>query len=405
MQGAGPPGGYNPFGQQGPGQNPFGAYNVDTTAQFADEVVPAVPQAHAPQPHGFVPAQQGAWGAPPPQQGGFGPQHVALQFTDSTAPQFVSGSMARTDERQTLVHGGRSDDPASSSAAAMPFSAPFSPQDPAGGAAAGGAGGSSGPKEDYTKYPFYNVRRYREYFDVDTKDVLWRVSNSFIGVFRPNFMEVTMKNPDLYGPFWAATTLIFITAVAGNFASYIEWRKSAVTPSPPPSGTPSSSPPPPLVAPDGGSSSPPLSDALSGVGRLLLAAANNDLAQKQWFTDYTKLATSAAIFYGYIFIVGLLLFFVVKWFKGELKLVNVFCIYGYCLTIYVPVSIACVVPIDWLRWVLVMVATALSAGFLFMNFRATIYSAAPAKATLVLLAIVLAHIGLGLGLKLYFFSY
>ncbi|PNH01512.1 Protein YIPF1 [Tetrabaena socialis] len=62
-----------------------------------------------------------------------------------------------------------------------------------------------------------------------------------------------------------------------------------------------------------------------------------------------------------------------------MKLVNVFCIYGYCLTIYVPVSIACVVPIDWLRWVLVMSATALSAGFLFMNFRATIYSAAPAR--------------------------
>ncbi len=52
---------------------------------------------------------------------------------------------------------------------------------------------------------------------------------------------------------------------------------------------------------------------------------------------------------------------------------------GYCLTIFVPVSIACVVPIDWLRWTLVMVATAISAGFLFMNFRATIYSAAPAK--------------------------
>ena len=26
-----------------------------------------------------------------------------------------------------------------------------------------------GPKEDYSKYAFYNVRRYRPYFDVDTK--------------------------------------------------------------------------------------------------------------------------------------------------------------------------------------------------------------------------------------------
>ncbi len=29
------------------------------------------------------------------------------------------------------------------------------------------------------------------------QDVLWRVGNSMIGVFRPNFLEVTMKNPDL----------------------------------------------------------------------------------------------------------------------------------------------------------------------------------------------------------------
>ncbi|GFR42590.1 hypothetical protein Agub_g3517 [Astrephomene gubernaculifera] len=397
MQGAGPPGGQNPFAAAG--QNPFSAYNVNTTAQYADEVVPAVPQqppAHA----GFAPAYQGAWGAPAAPGGGYAPQQVPLQFTDTTAPQFVSGTMQRgPEERQNLVYGtGRSDDPAAAGLGpGGPFSQPFNPQDPsfaaagAGGAGApgvapaGGAGG--GPREDYSKYPFYNVRRYREYFDVDTNDVLWRVGNSLIGVFRPNFMEVTMKNPDLYGPFWAATTLIFITAVAGNFASYIEWRKSGSSSTPSPSPSPSPSPP------------------LASAGRLLLAAASSSITDNQWFTDYTKLGTSAAIFYGYVFIVGLLLFFAVKWFRGELRLANVFCIYGYCLTIYVPVSVACIVPIDWLRWLLVMGATALSAGFLFMNFRATIYSAAPARATLVLLLIVLAHIGLGLGLKLYFFSY
>lgn len=42
----------------------------------------------------------------------------------------------------------------------------------------------------------------------------------------------------------------------------------------------------------------------------------------------SQLATSAAIFYGYVFVVGLALYFCVKWFKGELKVVNVFCIYG-----------------------------------------------------------------------------
>ncbi|GIL46113.1 hypothetical protein Vafri_3174 [Volvox africanus] len=374
MQGAGPQGGHNPFGPVV--QGAYVPYNVNTTAQFADEVVPAISQGPPPS-TSFSANYQGAWGAPSPQ-GAYGPQHVALQFTDTTASQYVIGNIQRQEERQNLVGlQGRSDDHvATASVPGVPgvhFSQP-PPQVPTSG---GDAGGNAGPKEDYTKYPFYNVRRYREYFDVDTKDVLWRVGNSLIGVFRPNFMEVTMKNPDLYGPFWTATTLIFVTAVVGNFVDYIQWRKDSRAPPPSPSPV---------------------------VGRLLLSS-DSELANKQWFTDYTKLATSAAIFYGYIFVVGLILFFFVKWFKGELRLANVFCIYGYCLTIYVPVSIACVVPIDWVRWVLVMSATALSAGFLFMNFRATIYSAAPARAVLVLLLIVLAHIGLGLGLKLYFFQY
>lgn len=99
-QGAGPPGGHNPFG--GPGANPFNAYQVDTTAQFADEVVPAVPQQPAGPPGGaFAPqgawggaGAAGAWGGSPqqPAQGSFGPQHVNLQFTGALEALGVAGS-------------------------------------------------------------------------------------------------------------------------------------------------------------------------------------------------------------------------------------------------------------------------------------------------------------------------
>ncbi|KAG2497391.1 hypothetical protein HYH03_004547 [Edaphochlamys debaryana] len=347
------------------------------------------PQSHA-----------GAW-APAPG-GAYGQPHMALQFTDTTAQQYVTGTMGRHEERQGMLGPGRSDDPGVGFAA--PPGVPGAPP-PGPGAGPGAGAGEHTPREDYTKYPFYNVRRYREYFDVDTKDVLWRVTNSMIGVFRPNFMEVTMKNPDLYGPFWTATTLIFIVAVANNFVSYIDWRKNRGSDSPPPppslSPSPEPTPSPSPVMDAVGAMGAAAADALSNPGRLLLASTTDD----QWFTDYTKLGTSAAIFYGYVFIVGLIVFFTVKWFKGELKLANVFCIYGYCLSVYVPVSILCVIPIAWLQWLLVMLATALGAGFLFMNFKATIFAAAPARASIVLLLIVAAHVALGLGLKLYFFSY
>jgi len=43
---------------------------------------------------------------------------------------------------------------------------------------------------------------------------VWRVGSSFLGPLKPDFMSVTMTSPDLYGPFWVATTLIFVTAGA-----------------------------------------------------------------------------------------------------------------------------------------------------------------------------------------------
>jgi hypothetical protein len=83
----------------------------------------------------------------------------------------------------------------------------------------------------------------------------------------------------------------------------------------------------------------------------------------------------------------------------------VWCIYGYALTIFIPVSFACIIPVELLRWLLVMLATASSGLFLIGNFKATIYAAAPARASMLLLIMAGIHGGLGLALKLYFFQY
>ena len=50
--------------------------------------------------------------------------------------------------------------------------------------------------------------------------------------------------------------------------------------------------------------------------------------QSQWFTDYTKLSASAAIFYGYTFIVGLVVWLLLRYFRSDMRLVNMLCIYG-----------------------------------------------------------------------------
>jgi hypothetical protein len=40
--------------------------------------------------------------------------------------------------------------------------------------------------------------------------------------FNPKFYDLSEKSPDLYGPLWIYTTLIFIIAAAGSLAKYLK---------------------------------------------------------------------------------------------------------------------------------------------------------------------------------------
>jgi hypothetical protein len=130
------------------------------------------------------------------------------------------------------------------------------------------------------------------------QDVVWRVGSSFLGPFKPDFMDVTMTSPDLYGPFWVATTLVFVTAVAGNYAEFIAWNRGAAGGGGGGSGSGGGNGTAPIPAPGGGGAAP-------GPG----------LAQLQWYTDYAKMSYSAMLFYGYVFVLGVALYFALRWFR------------------------------------------------------------------------------------------
>lgn len=57
---------------------------------------------------------------------------------------------------------------------------------------------------------------FRQFFDVDTIDV----KNRLLVVVNPcsskSFLEITRDSPDLYGPFWIATTLIFSIGISSS---------------------------------------------------------------------------------------------------------------------------------------------------------------------------------------------
>ena len=67
---------------------------------------------------------------------------------------------------------------------------------------------------------FWSITYYQPLFDVDTLQVLNRIKGSLLPRPKGAFFELIGANPDLYGPFWISTTLVFSMAMTGNLASY-----------------------------------------------------------------------------------------------------------------------------------------------------------------------------------------
>ena len=68
-----------------------------------------------------------------------------------------------------------------------------------GGGGLGSAGGAAGAplQEDPSKFAFYNIKRYRGLFNVDTSDVLARLFHAVVLFFKGDFLEYVGGNPDL----------------------------------------------------------------------------------------------------------------------------------------------------------------------------------------------------------------
>eukprot|EP01087_Luapelamoeba_hula_P017357 TRINITY_DN5461_c0_g2_i1.p1 TRINITY_DN5461_c0_g2~~TRINITY_DN5461_c0_g2_i1.p1 ORF type:complete len:322 (-),score=58.58 TRINITY_DN5461_c0_g2_i1:187-1152(-) len=211
------------------------------------------------------------------------------------------------------------------------------------------------PEEDPSNYHIWNIAYYSKYFNVDTSEVAIRITRSLIP-FSPHFFSSVETNPDLYGPFWIATTLIFVMAATSNFAKW--W-----------------------------------------------------VDRDDFSYDFRDVTFGAAAIYGYIAFLPVALWLVCKYLKVKLGLVQIWCIYGYSLFVFIPVSILCILSFWWLRWLLIAVGTGMSLLFLIMNFfppllRNNLSESKKVLGGIVIVSIIgLFHIGLALTFKFYFFNY
>ncbi|KAL5783674.1 hypothetical protein ACOSP7_008703 [Xanthoceras sorbifolium] len=253
------------------------------------------------------------------------PGHVSVQFTDSNLQTFPpSGAQGKI-----------------SSASGPPRDVDDTFSKPASGSDEPQSGGW---------FRAFSIASYKQYFDVDTSDVLERIKDSLIP-FRDSFNEKTSTNPDLYGPFWICTTLIFVAASIGTFVTYIAHK----------------------------------------------------LKHKEWEYDIKIVTWSAALFYGYVTVVPILLHVILKYFSAPSGIVHLLCLYGYSLFVFIPALCLSLVPLEIFRWVVAGVAGFMSASFVALNLRAHIKSAGE-RWFLIVAGIFLLQLALAFVLKLYLFT-
>lgn len=217
--------------------------------------------------------------------------------------------------------------------------------------------------EGTTQYNFWTIEYYQKFFNVNTNDVLERLKRSMIPHGSDNYLITHIRpNPDLYGPFWICITLVFSIAISENIANY--WQTASST-------------------------------------------------KYHWRYDFHVVSYAATFIFLYAWLLPLALWGALKWTNSSRNteeeliesyavpgLLELLCLYGYSLSIYIPVAFLWIIQISWLQWSLVILVTFLSGGVLLRSLLPVIAG----RHRIIYVAVILGmHLLLAAGFVLYFF--
>lgn len=202
-----------------------------------------------------------------------------------------------------------------------------------------------------SKRYLWSMSFYAQFFDVDTSAVL---SRCWAALFpRANFLDVLEGNPDLYGPFWIATTVVLILFLGGTISQY-----------------------------------------LSTTGKSAFAY------------DFRLLSGAAGLIYGYTLVIPVALYLALRYFGSEsANLLESWALYGYSNLIWIPVAAISWSPISILNWVFVGVGFGLSVVFLVRNLYPVLSATDQQISKILLVVVILLHAGLALTIKILFFAH
>ncbi|ONK62040.1 uncharacterized protein A4U43_C08F36170 [Asparagus officinalis] len=163
----------------------------------------------------------------------------------------------------------------------------------------------------------FSISSYQPYFNVDTDVVVDRIISS---VYPMNdFHRKIDANPDMYGPVWITTTLVFMLASLGNLATYLIHQRD-----------------------------------------------EHDTA---WNFDVTYVNWAASIIYAYALAVPAAFYFLLQYLGSNASLTRLWCMWGYSLFIFIPSSLLLVIPVELLRWIIIILAGSASSCFIFLNLK------------------------------------
>ncbi|CAF1402777.1 unnamed protein product [Adineta steineri] len=198
----------------------------------------------------------------------------------------------------------------------------------------------------------WQIEYYQKYFQIDTQQVLERLVGSVTPRPNKSYFESTIRqNPDLYGPFWVCVTFILTVAISGNIVNYFH------------------------------------------------------LPDVEFQIDFSRITLSAILVCLYWWLMPTFIYFFFRWHLNRIEytFLELLCIYGYSLTIFIPVSILWIIPINWLQWTLTLIASLISGSVLVVTFWPTINSDHKRFSAVSMLVVLLAHLLMAICIMFVFF--
>ena len=189
---------------------------------------------------------------------------------------------------------------------------------------------------------------FKQYFKITTKEIENRIISSLKPI-NNSFYEEAINKPDLYGPFWIYTTLIFSIAAGGSLSKYF-----------------------------------------------------NNISTENFFQKFVPIAGSLIYIIGFGF--PFLLYLGIRIFGEKIPYFTIVCIYGYSFTCFIPVMLICSCGIGFVQWILLLYGSINSTLFVIINFWKELQKCEQKKKYGLLGLIIIVQFILFLVFKLYFFD-